>query len=48
MPWLMSACSLTVGAAGSVKLGQPLPLSNLAALSNSSSPQPAQRYSPSS
>jgi hypothetical protein len=40
MPWLVSVCSLTVGAAGWVKLGQPDPLSNLVWLSNSNSPQP--------
>src|ERR1700722_3081593 len=43
MPWLMSRSSSTLlSAAGSVKLGQPQPESNLASDSNRISPQPAQ------
>ena len=37
-----------MGTAGSVKLGQPDPESNFVSDENSSAPQPAQRYTPSS
>ena len=48
MPWLWSSCSSTASAtAGSVKLGQPVPESNLESELNSSAPQAPQRYMPS-
>ena len=44
MPWLLSTSSLTFSRlAGSQKLGQPVPESNLALASNSSAPQAAHR-----
>src|SRR5262245_32420034 len=49
MPWLVSRCTSTASATiGSVKLGQPVPESNLVVESNSSAPHPAHRYTPSS
>jgi hypothetical protein len=43
MKKLLSACSSTAsGVMGWKKLGQPVPLSNLAAASKSGAPQPAQ------
>src|SRR3954470_14257475 len=48
IPWLLSGTSSTAPAtAGSVKLGQPVPESNLASELNSSAPQAPQRYIPS-
>ena len=48
MPWLRSSTSVTAsGWDGSVKLGQPQPLSNLAVESKSFVPHPAQTNSPS-
>ncbi len=44
MPYVRSSCVSTASATiGSVKLGQPVPESNLVLESNSSAPQPAQR-----
>ena len=49
IPWEKSLCRSTAAAtAGSVKLGQPVPESNLASEANSSAPHAAQRYMPSS
>src|SRR3954452_696393 len=45
---LSSRISTASATLGSVKLGQPVPESNLVLESNSSAPQPAQRYTPSS
>jgi hypothetical protein len=49
MPWLTSSWSSTASAtAGSVKLGHPVPDSNLASELNKAAPQAAHRYIPSS
>src|SRR3954453_15593361 len=44
---LSARVSTAAATAGSVKLGQPVPESNLVSDENSSAPQPAQRYLPS-
>src|SRR3954462_3019352 len=44
---LSGRVSTAAATAGSVKLGQPVPESNLVADENSSAPQPAHRYTPS-
>src|SRR5262245_21148535 len=45
MPWERSTSASTASVAvGAVKLGQPVPESNLASDENSSAPQPAQVY----
>src|SRR3954452_8990686 len=44
---LSDRVSTAAATAGSVKLGQPVPESNLVSEENSSAPQPAQRYMPS-
>jgi hypothetical protein len=38
MPYVLSACSVTLGATGFVKLGHPVPESNLSVDANSGSP----------
>src|SRR5438445_7848550 len=49
MPWLVSLSTATArAAAGWVKLGQPVPLSNLSSARNNSVPQPAHEYRPGS
>jgi hypothetical protein len=49
MPWLLSGRSSTASVtAGSVKLGHPVPDSNLVSDEKSAAPHAAQRYMPSS
>ena len=46
MPWLLSVVVSTEPATGSLKLGQPVPLSNFYFEVNSGCPQPAQEKVP--